>query len=131
MPEEFDFSELRKYLQGQMDMGEEDLLLDEPWTLTRKKSAVPAGARPANPMPQRSATPAFSQPRPSNPAPFPQHSVPANPAPIPQQSPFPANPAPFANPAQPAFPQSAFGAPAQNAPAPRPAPAPPAMILTK
>ena len=44
MPEEFDFSELRKYLQGQMDMGEEDLLLDEPWTLTRKKSAVPAGA---------------------------------------------------------------------------------------
>ncbi|MBQ7079001.1 MAG: hypothetical protein IJM92_04910 [Fibrobacter sp.] len=124
MPEEFDFSELRKYLQGQMDMGEEDLLLDEPWTLTRKKSAVPAGARPANPMPQRSATPAFSQPRPSNPAPFPQHSVPANPAPIPQQSPFPANPAPFANPAQPAFPQSAFGAPAQNAPSPRPAPAP-------
>ena len=52
MPEEFDFSELRKYLQGQMDMGEEDLLLDEPWTLTRKKSAAPAGVRPANPMPQ-------------------------------------------------------------------------------
>ena len=122
MPEEFDFSELRKYLQGQMDMGEEDLLLDEPWTLTRKKSAVPAGApRPANPMPQM---------RPANPAPFPQHSAPANPAPIPQQSPFPSNPAPFANPAQSAFAaqsafqQPAFGAPVQPAPAPRPAPAP-------
>ena len=80
-----------------MDMGEEDLLLDEPWTLTRKKSAVPAGApRLANPMPQMQ--------RPANPAPFPQHSAPANPAPIPQQSPF----------------QS----PAQPAPSPRPAPAP-------
>ena len=96
-----------------MDMGEEDLLLDEPWTLTRKKPAVPAGApRPANPMPQM---------RPANPAPFPQHSAPANPAPIPQQSPFPSNPAPFANQAQPAFQQSAFGAPAPSAPAPRPA----------
>ncbi|WP_173467992.1 hypothetical protein [Fibrobacter succinogenes] len=121
MPEEFDFSELRKYLQGQMDMGEEDLLLDEPWTLTRKKSAAPAPARPANSMPQM---------RPANPAPFPQHSAPANPAPIPQQSPFPSNPAPFANPAQSAFAaqsafqQPAFGAPMQPAPAPRPAPAP-------
>ncbi|SIO25890.1 hypothetical protein [Fibrobacter sp. UWB11] len=113
MPEEFDFSELRKYLQGQMDMGEEDLLLDEPWTLTRKKSVVPAGApRPANPMPQMM--------RPANPAPFPQPSIPKNPAPIPQQSPFPSNPAPFANPVQPAFQQSAFGAPAQPAPAPAP-----------
>ena len=105
-----------------MDMGEEDLLLDEPWTLTRKKSAAPAPARPANPMPQMS--------RPANPAPFPQHSAPANPAPIPQQSPFSSNPAPFANPAQSAFAaqsafqQPAFGAPAQPAPAPRPAPAP-------
>ena len=105
MPEEFDFSELRKYLQGQMDMGEEDLLLDEPWTLTRKKSAVPAGApRPANPMPPmpRPATPAFSQPSaPKNPAPFP------NPA----QSAFGAS-------AQPAFQQPA-AAPARPAPAPK------------
>lgn len=123
MPEEFDFSELRKYLQGQMDMGEEDLLLDEPWTLTRKKSAVPAGApRPANPMPQMM--------RPANPAPFPQRSAPANPAPIPQQSPFPTaaqsafqQPA-FQAPAQPAFQQPAFGASAQPAPSPRPATAP-------
>ncbi len=82
MPEEFDFSELRKYLQGQMDMGEEDLLLDEPWTLTRKKPAVPAGTpRPANPMPQMQ--------RPANPAPFPQHSAPAQPAPSPRPAPAP------------------------------------------
>lgn len=119
MPEEFDFSELRKYLQGQMDMGEEDLLLDEPWTLTRKKSAVPAGApRPANPMPQM---------RPANPAPFPQPSqttAPKNPAPFPS-----AAQSAFQAPAQPAFQQSAFqqsafGTPAQPAPSPRPAPAP-------
>ena len=105
MPEEFDFSELRKYLQGQMDMGEEDLLLDEPWTLTRKKSAVPA----ASPRPAIPAAPQM-QPRPANPAPFPPPSQ------------APASPAP-ANPAPPSFfSQPAFGAPAQ--PAPRPAPAP-------
>jgi len=105
MPEEFDFSELRKYLQGQMDMGEEDLLLDEPWTLTRKKSAVPA----ASPCP---AIPAAQQ----------MQSRPANPAPFPPPSQAPASPAP-ANPAPPSFfSQPAFGAPAQ--PAPRPAPAP-------
>ena len=97
MPEEYDFSELRKYLQGQMDMGEEDLLLDEPWTLTRKKSAAPAG-RPANPMPQM---------RPAAPA-FPQRSAPLNPAPIPS----PAQSA-FQSPAQPAVPQ-------RPAPAPKP-----------
>ena len=59
MPEELNFSELRKYLQGQMDMGEVDLLFDEPWTLTRKKSAAPAG-RPANPMPQMPRRPESS-----------------------------------------------------------------------
>ena len=113
MPEEFDFSELRKYLQGQMDMGEEDLLLDEPWTLARKKSAVPAGApRPATPMmPQM-------QPRPAAPS-FPQQSAPMNSAPFPNSTP-PA----FGAPAQSAFQQSAFQAPAQPAPAPRPTPAP-------
>ena len=119
MPEEYDFSELRKYLQGQMDMGEEDLLLDEPWTLTRKKSAAPAG-RPANPMPQM---------RPAAPA-FPQRSAPLNPAPIPSpaQSAFqapaqpafqtPAQPAPFANPATSTFQQPAV--PQRPAPAPKP-----------
>ncbi len=104
MPEEFDFSELRKYLQGQMDMGEEDLLLDEPWTLTRKKSAVPAGVRPGNPMPpipqmqSRPAAPTFSQPSaPRNPAPFPnpaQSAMGANPAAFQQPAATPARPAP-------------------------------------
>ena len=37
MPEEFDFSELRNYLQGQMDMGDSEIFLDEPWTLNAKK----------------------------------------------------------------------------------------------
>ena len=105
MPEEFDFSELRKYLQGQMDMGEEDLLLDEPWTLTRKKSVVSAGSpRPAIPaMPQmRPAASAFSQPSaPKNPVPFPNAAPPA-----------------FQKPAQPAF------APAPAVPQPSPSPAP-------
>ena len=104
MPEEFDFSELRKYLQGQMDMGEEDLLLDEPWTLTRKKSAVPAGVRPGNPMPpipqmqSRPAAPTFSQPSaPRNPAPFPnpaQSAMGANPAAFQQPAATPARPSP-------------------------------------
>ena len=53
MSEEFDFSELRNYLQGQMDLGDVELLLDEPWALTRGK-ARPAPARPA-PMPVRPA----------------------------------------------------------------------------
>ncbi len=102
MPEEFDFSELRKYLQGQMDMGEEDLLLDEPWTLTRKKSVVSVGVRPANPMPPRPAASSFAQPSAlKNPPPFPN----------------PAEPA-FQKPAQPAF------APASAAPPPSPSPAP-------
>lgn len=121
MPEEFDFSELRKYLQGQMDMGEEDLLLDEPWTLTRKKSAVPAGARPANPMPPipqiqpRPAAPAFSQPSaPRNPAPFSTFAQSQAPA----QSAF-QQPAPSAFGASPAFPQAASAAPARPA-APKP-----------
>ena len=116
MPEEFDFSELRKYLQGQMDMGEEDLLLDEPWTLTRKKSVVSAPARPANPMPPRPASPAFSQPSaPRNPAPFPNPVQPAF-----QQPAFsvPAQPAPGASPA--AFMQAASAAPTRPAPSPKP-----------
>lgn len=46
MSEEFDFSELRNYLQGQVDLGDAELFLDEPWALTRGK-AKPAPARPA------------------------------------------------------------------------------------
>lgn len=110
MPEELNFSELRKYLQGQMDMGEADLLFDEPWTLTRKKSAVPVGApRPANPMPQM--RPAFTPSRPA-------FATPAAPSPS----------ASFPNSAQPAFQQPApFAAQSPTQPAspqPRPAPKP-------
>lgn len=47
MSEEVDFSELRNYLMGQMDLGDAELYLDEPWTLTRKPAM--AGARPAVP----------------------------------------------------------------------------------
>lgn len=59
MAEEFDFSELRNYLQGQMDLGDFDILLDEPWALT-KKSAMPAPrpAAPARAMPVMPAQPA-------------------------------------------------------------------------
>ena len=39
MADEFDFSELRNYLSGQIDLGEAELLLDEPWMLTRKGNA--------------------------------------------------------------------------------------------
>ena len=50
MADEFDFSELRNYLSGQIDLGEAELLLDEPWTLTRKP-ATAAVARPAPAVP--------------------------------------------------------------------------------
>ena len=58
MADEFDFSELRNYLSGQIDLGEAELLLDEPWTLTRKP-AVPGApaARPAAPVPPRPVPP--------------------------------------------------------------------------
>ena len=59
MPDEFDFSELRNYLSGQIDLGEAELLLDEPWTLTRKPAtAAPAApARPAPAMPAAAPAP--------------------------------------------------------------------------
>jgi len=52
MPEEFDFSELRNYLQGQIDLGDFDILLDEPWALTKKAAvSAPRPAALARPMP--------------------------------------------------------------------------------
>ena len=65
MADEFDFSELRNYLSGQIDLGEAELLLDEPWTLTRKP-AVPGApaARPAAPVPPRPVPPAPTAARP-------------------------------------------------------------------
>ncbi len=86
MADEFDFSELRNYLSGQIDLGEAELLLDEPWTLTRKP-AVPGApaARPAAPVPPRPVAPSIVPPTPAaaHPAPrnlppqFPNSSAPA------------------------------------------------------
>ena len=61
MPDEFDFSELRNYLSGQIDLGEAELLLDEPWALTRKPGAVRA-ASPAATAPSRPAVPPAAMP---------------------------------------------------------------------
>ena len=41
MPEEFDFAELRKYLRGQIDMGDSEVFLDEPWTLVKRAAPAP------------------------------------------------------------------------------------------
>ena len=91
MADEFDFSELRNYLSGQIDLGEAELLLDEPWTLTRKP-AVPGApaARPAAPVPPRPVPPAptAARPVPRNlPPQFPNSTAPGAsnaPADIPQ-----------------------------------------------
>ena len=89
MADEFDFSEMRNYLTGQIDLGEAELLLDEPWTLTRKP-AVPGApaptARPAAPAAPRPVppTPAAARPVPRNlPPQFPNSSA-AAPADAPQ-----------------------------------------------
>ena len=124
MADEFDFSELRNYLSGQIDLGEAELLLDEPWTLTRKP-AVPGAPAPA-------ARPAAA-PRPVPPAPTAARPVPRN---LPPQ--FPNSTAPGASNAPADIPQapipdttgfapSLFGAvdpkattiPAANMPTPR------------
>ena len=66
MPEEFDFAELRKYLRGQIDMGDSEVFLDEPWTLVKR--AAPAPSRPAiNTAPSVPASAQFS-PVTNNPA---------------------------------------------------------------
>ena len=84
MADEFDFSELRNYLSGQIDLGEAELLLDEPWTLTRKPAApgapAPTATRPIAPShvpPTPAAAPA-ARPVPRNlPPQFPNSSAPA------------------------------------------------------
>lgn len=50
MPDEFDFSELRNYIQGQMDMGGSEILFDEPWTLSKPGRAMRAPSAPARPV---------------------------------------------------------------------------------
>lgn len=60
MPEEFDFSELRNYLQGQIDMGLSDVYLDEPWTLSKpqRPAAMPVH-KPAPAAPSIQPPPAM------------------------------------------------------------------------
>lgn len=91
MPEEFDFSELRNYLQGQIDMGLADVPLDEPWTLAKPQRAASAPA-------PRQAIPAHPQP-----APQPVHATPAMQAapaaPAPEPPIMPAVAMPSARPA--------------------------------
>lgn len=100
MADEFDFSELRNYLSGQIDLGEAELLLDEPWTLTRKPavpgtpaSAVrpaiaPRPAAPSNFPPTPAAAPA-ARPVPRNLPPQFPNSAPASTAPEAASAPIP------------------------------------------
>ena len=75
MADEFDFSELRNYLSGQIDLGEAEL--DEPWTLTRKPAAPGAPAPTARPA--------------ATPRPVALGNVPPTPAAAPAARPVPRN----------------------------------------
>ena len=92
MPDEFDFSELRNYLSGQIDLGEAELLLDEPWTLTRKPATTTAApARPATsvrPAPAMPAATPAPRPAPRNLPPQMPSAAPAQAAPIPDTTGF-------------------------------------------
>ena len=72
MPEEFNFSELRNYLQGQIDMGFADVTLDEPWALVKPQRAASQQKSTPTPVPSAprapSAAPAFT-PKPAAPTP--------------------------------------------------------------
>ena len=97
MAEGFDFSGLRNYLQGQVDLGDAEVFFDEPWTLEKRKpAAAPATAapRPAVPTAAAPVTPQVTAPaanlRPAAPA-KPAIVSPDMPAPRPVQrgaSPF-------------------------------------------
>ena len=62
MSEEYDYSELRKYLQGQVDLGGADILLDDPWSLNRTSRAAPPAPAPARVQPSAPAAPPPSLP---------------------------------------------------------------------
>ncbi|MBR2212622.1 MAG: hypothetical protein IJ896_14460 [Fibrobacter sp.] len=74
MAEEFDFSALRSYLQGQMDLGDAEVFLDEPWA-PKKRMASPAPA--SAPVPPRPTAHATAVP-PSRPASAPYAPTPAS-----------------------------------------------------
>jgi len=102
MSDEFDFSELRNYLQGQMDLGSANLWLDEPWTLTRTNKAPKAAPTPVRAMPTL----------PQNDGPSGPALVMSNSAQVPQAQPAMAQPA--------AVQPAPMMAPASIDPAPRP-----------
>lgn len=62
MAEEFDFSALRSYLQGQMDLGDSEVYLDEPWTPKKRMAAPAAFSAPAVPPPRPATRPQVVQP---------------------------------------------------------------------
>lgn len=89
MADEFDFSELRNYLSGQIDLGEAELLLDEPWTLTRKPAVPGAPAPAARPVPPTPAAASAARPVPRNLPPQFPNSAPASTAPEAASAPIP------------------------------------------
>ena len=120
MPDEFDFSELRNYLSGQIDLGEAELLLDEPWTLTRKPATAAVAAtrpteRPATPVRPAPAMPSAASaphPHPRNLPPQMPSAAPTQDAPIPDTTGF--APSLFG-----AIDSKATAIPAANMPTPR------------
>lgn len=84
MAEGFDFSELRNYLQGQMDLGDAEVFFDEPWVLEKRKpAAAPVAPRAATPVASRPAAPAAAPVTPratAAPAANLRPAAPANPA---------------------------------------------------
>ena len=83
MADEYDFSELRDYLSGQIDLGGADILFDEPWAPVKpSRIQAPARVAPATaPQPAPSAPPRPAvQEAPAAPAPAaPQPEAPALP----------------------------------------------------
>ena len=61
MADEFDFSELRNYLQGQADLGGMDILLDEPWALQKSTRAPRPAPAPVRAMPTIAPQPGADQ----------------------------------------------------------------------
>lgn len=77
MPDEFDFSELRNYIQGQMDMGGSEILFDEPWSLSKPAHTMRAPSAPARPVAvEAEPAPAVSSAPAVQAAPLPKADIP-------------------------------------------------------
>lgn len=89
MSDEYNFSELRSYLEGQIDMGDAELYLDEPWSPPVKRAAAPAAmSAPAIPRP----APRVIPPRPAASSSMGASLNPPPPMPAPSANPQSANP---------------------------------------